>query len=416
MIDPTQNTPRSFAPGVAEALVEKLLEIRIENLQGETIEVQGEYVEPVQLQVVCSTFWQNLPQEVAQITYEHLREFGDVRTALSDFYKRVITTAAQQTGLHQNTLRDFCGYYLITASGTRNLVHREKDKTGNIPNNVLDILIREHLITCNPRAGANFCELTHDGFIKAIIDSNDQWAKHCQEKSQEAIKQLFSAENAVKKATEKSAKAKYPLAEKNWEVQALEYYRNAKSIFEEIGDWVAWGSTLISMGDFLLGLADYESAEDAYNEAITIFAKANDSQSCLQILLKICYLYYLWKKDDKFFDTLDKSLKFAEETKDKQLIEGFLSDAGNYLHRLEYFDRAIDYFTKLITFDETTGYSGRAGAYWYSGRYMEAWQDYTHLLETDPHYPGVLPCRGQVASRMGKIRRGEGRPGEVFDL
>ena len=54
---PAQTTNRRFAPGVAERLVSNLLTLRIDAGSGKAIEVEGEFVEPVQLQVTCRSLW-----------------------------------------------------------------------------------------------------------------------------------------------------------------------------------------------------------------------------------------------------------------------------------------------------------------------------------------------------------------------
>src|SRR5918999_5477724 len=68
---PPTVTSRSFAPGVAEELVASLRTIRsADRSVGEAI-AQDEFVEPVQLQIVCSALWAALPQTVSTITADH---------------------------------------------------------------------------------------------------------------------------------------------------------------------------------------------------------------------------------------------------------------------------------------------------------------------------------------------------------
>ncbi len=58
---------RPFAEGAAEKLVNNLRQIRIQD-QGELQEsIIGEYVKPVQLQVVCHQLWKNLEEDQEQI-------------------------------------------------------------------------------------------------------------------------------------------------------------------------------------------------------------------------------------------------------------------------------------------------------------------------------------------------------------
>jgi hypothetical protein len=96
---PLKDTTRSFAPGVAQNLVDQLLTIRVEVQAGQPpIETPGEFVEPVQLQVVCQSLWAELPSAVTKITPDHLRDFGDIDQALTRFYENAVGDTVRQTG------------------------------------------------------------------------------------------------------------------------------------------------------------------------------------------------------------------------------------------------------------------------------------------------------------------------------
>ena len=73
---PAELGGRPFAPGVAEQLAEDLRQVRV---PGQESTVPGQYVEPVQLQVVCYQLWENIKGRVpGPITAADLREAGDV--------------------------------------------------------------------------------------------------------------------------------------------------------------------------------------------------------------------------------------------------------------------------------------------------------------------------------------------------
>lgn len=173
--EPLRGTGRSFGPGVAEALVEDLLRIRTETDTGQVIETSGEFVDPVQLQVVCQSLWQALPPDVSIITPDYLLLFGDVNQTLSRFYERAVHTAAQTAGLEEGELRAWFEQTLITPAGTRGLVYRGPEQTGGISNAVVDELEHTHLIRGEWRAGARWYELAHDRFIMPIQQSNLAW-------------------------------------------------------------------------------------------------------------------------------------------------------------------------------------------------------------------------------------------------
>jgi hypothetical protein len=173
--EPLEGTPRSFAPGVADQLVETLQRVRFESQAGETIEALGEFVEPVQLQVVCSNLWQDLPPGVTVITSDHLRTFGDANQALADFYERSIKRAGREAAVKEIRLRGWFEHDLITPAGTRGTVFRGRTESGGVPNAAVDVLADLHLVRAEWRAGARWYELTHDRLIGPIQMSNEAW-------------------------------------------------------------------------------------------------------------------------------------------------------------------------------------------------------------------------------------------------
>lgn len=172
---PLINTPRTFDEGVAENLVDELLKINVETEYGDVVTLKGEYVEPVQLQVVCENLWNDLPENVKVITSSHVRRFGDVNEALAAFYESTIATTVQQTGIAEGILRRFFERTLLTPAGTRGTVYRGAQETGNISNEAIDVLADRHIIRGEWRGGSRWYELTHDRFIAPILSSNKKW-------------------------------------------------------------------------------------------------------------------------------------------------------------------------------------------------------------------------------------------------
>jgi WD40 repeat protein len=175
---------RSFAPGVAERLVDNLLAVRVKTVAGER-EVAGEFVEPLQLQVVCQTIWDNLQLNERVITAAHLEKYGDVNEALSSFYERCLQRAVEAankvktTGppLTEGVLRGWFERVLITPDLTRSTVFRgyRSDKTAGIPNSAVDELERQRILRMELRGGEPWYELGHDRFIQPIRESNKKW-------------------------------------------------------------------------------------------------------------------------------------------------------------------------------------------------------------------------------------------------
>ena len=101
-------------------------------------------------QVVCERLWSGLSEKAIEITENELK---GVDTSLRDFYEETIREAAKQTGVDETKIRDWCEK-LITATGTRSIVHQEQQSTAGLPNGVVKILADKYLIRGESRSGA----------------------------------------------------------------------------------------------------------------------------------------------------------------------------------------------------------------------------------------------------------------------
>lgn len=179
IIRPAKDRGIDYDAGVAERLVDDLRRIRVQHIPGAKAPDQtmlGPFVEPVQLQVVCSRLWENLPeQEDHTIQWEEVEEFGRIDRALIDFYRSALDAAVAETGVSVKALRRWFGEELITPMGTRGLVLRGPEMTGSLPNAAVDVLSRHYIIRSEVRAGARWYELAHDRLIDPILRSNRGW-------------------------------------------------------------------------------------------------------------------------------------------------------------------------------------------------------------------------------------------------
>jgi WD40 repeat protein len=176
IVNPLTRGPhkRRFAPGVAERLAEELMTVEVEAPGGHTESVVGEFVEPVQLQVVCERLWRDLKPEDTEITLAHLETIS-VEKALLSFYEESIQAVADQTGLAEQTLRSWFEKKMITPAGTRGIAFRGETETEGLPNEAIEALDKLHLIRSELRGGGKqWYELMHDRFIDAIQTSRQR--------------------------------------------------------------------------------------------------------------------------------------------------------------------------------------------------------------------------------------------------
>lgn len=107
-----------------EVLIKELLKIQVEDpFSGKPSELDGQFVEPIQLQIVCQKWWQELSSGKAS-SQARLKLLANVDSALTDFYEGIVHEAASETNISEGIIRKLCEEKLITSSGTRAFVHR----------------------------------------------------------------------------------------------------------------------------------------------------------------------------------------------------------------------------------------------------------------------------------------------------
>lgn len=171
---PAEKGGRPFKDGVAEALVVDLSQSRLAD-QDKTF--TGEFVETVQLQIVCLQLWESLRNvESRPITMKELKELGDTNRTLEKFYDDGVKRVVERTSVTEGLIRRWFGETLITPSRIRAQVPQGLLKSGGLPSRVVDPLLSEmHLIRVEEARGGKWIELAHDRFIDPILESNKRF-------------------------------------------------------------------------------------------------------------------------------------------------------------------------------------------------------------------------------------------------
>ncbi len=165
---------RPFASGVAETLVDNLARINIKLPDGNLDSQPGQYIEPVQLQVVCYSLWENLKSTRPYITEEDLKEVGDVNQSLENFYNERVGSVALKMKVDERLIREWFDHELITIDGTRNMVLRNLKNDGELDDHVIQAL-QGDLVRAEMRGGQTWYELSHDRLIEPVHVSNTKW-------------------------------------------------------------------------------------------------------------------------------------------------------------------------------------------------------------------------------------------------
>ncbi len=179
IVAPAEMAGRSFAEGVAEALVDNLRrgQPKQESLAGEpTVEAElGAYVEPVHLQIVCRQLWENLPSKRTIIEAVDVQAFGDVDQALTGFYESTLAEVTARTDISPRRLRAWFDEQVITPARTRGLVYRGEEETEGLPNAAVDILNDAYIIRADIRGGDVWYTLAHDRLVEPVLGANITW-------------------------------------------------------------------------------------------------------------------------------------------------------------------------------------------------------------------------------------------------
>jgi hypothetical protein len=183
---------RPFEAGVPELLVDNMRLITGSRTPGQNDQpVYGEFVEPVQLQVVCYQLWERIQQSrrsnrpAQYITRDDLKSIAKgesiaqfISNALADFYEQAISKvlADPTVKVQERDLRDWFARQLITEAETRGFVYRGAETTAGLPNRAVDILASQYIIRSESKAGGVWVELVHDRFVGPILQANRKWA------------------------------------------------------------------------------------------------------------------------------------------------------------------------------------------------------------------------------------------------
>lgn len=164
-----------FDEQVADELVRQLNTIRVKGFDGIIVEKRGEFIEMVHLQIVCQRLWASLPPGIMRIEKEHVeqaagegKKFSDfIVNALNIFYDDTLesVTHSRQTkeaGGYSKELIQLGCMKFVTDSATRTMIQRQNDRTGRLPNWIVDQLEKNHLLRCESRGGSQWYELSHD--------------------------------------------------------------------------------------------------------------------------------------------------------------------------------------------------------------------------------------------------------------
>jgi WD40 repeat protein len=185
---PAAEAGREITDAAARRLVDELRLVHVQR-GDERVQLPGPFVEPVQLQVVCSRLWETAGTEVDRIDVEHVDALGDVERTLGDYYAERVASVAVVTGMPERLIREWFDDELITQTGFRAQVPYGPRGTADAENRVVGLLEDAHLIRAENRRGTRWIELAHDRLVEPVRNDNIRWrAEHLSDLQRQAAR------------------------------------------------------------------------------------------------------------------------------------------------------------------------------------------------------------------------------------
>ena len=178
--EPARLTGVNFTDQAATALLDDLRKVQVTQPDGSTQVKPGQYIEPMQLQVVCYNLWEKLDPQETEVTPDQLEKIGNVDASLEAYYAGKVNAIAQEDGnippeRQERLIRDWFDRQLITPRGQRDRVIMEPEQSGGLPNPLIFKLLDTHLVRSEEYSGAIWFELAHDRLVRPVRQNNIAW-------------------------------------------------------------------------------------------------------------------------------------------------------------------------------------------------------------------------------------------------
>jgi len=166
---------REFKPDAVDKLVLDLAKVKVQQADLSFAEQTGLSVEPLQLQVVCRRLWDRMPADDMVVDTEDIEQFGNVTTALSDYYGSELAKIAAGDAATERSMRQWMEKKLITPDNIRGQVLRTAGKSEGLDNTLIAGLVDTFLVRAEQRGGSVWYELSHDRLIEPVRQNNEEW-------------------------------------------------------------------------------------------------------------------------------------------------------------------------------------------------------------------------------------------------
>ena len=172
---PAQAEGVEFAEVAADALVRNLRGQVDIGPGGERFVKEGDYVDPIQLQVVCHRIWTKLSRGQQVIDEEDVGGAEQIDSALEDYFNERVGKVAATGNVPERKLREWFDDQLISPQRIRQPSLGSAAREAGIGERALSALVDGFLIRRESRLGVEWYELAHDRLIEPVKAANVDW-------------------------------------------------------------------------------------------------------------------------------------------------------------------------------------------------------------------------------------------------
>jgi tetratricopeptide (TPR) repeat protein len=387
---PLEGTGRFFRPDVAERLVRDLQTIRITNRLGQVSEIVGDRVEPIQLQVVCSALWRNLPAVVDEITDEHREHHGDIDRILAEFCRQAIGEVSGQTDQTTTDLGEWLERTFVTELGTRGTAYEGLTATAGMPNEVPRAFEDRRILASELRSGSRWYELQHDRWIVAVRLVNRPSSDERSTSDAGAAAYLRAAESAL-------ADGDLTLAEKHAE-EALRIAAGRDTRVE--------AEAVSFLGDLAAQRGNIADALDRYRRGGDLLEVLPDRAAAGRLFAAIGTLLWQQGRHSEAVAEWQRALERLPSDADVQVK---LAAGLAYVQQPM---AAVSLYTAVlaVSTDHPAALAGRGQIFADIGRAADALEDLDRLARQYPDWaerPEVRSAHGLALAGVGRIADGD---------
>ena len=185
--------------------------------------------------------------------------------------------------------------------------------------------------------------------------------------------------------------------------QAIEHYRQALAIQNEIGDKRGQGNQLGNLGIAYHNLGEYQQAIDHYQQALAISREIGDRRNEGNWLGNLGNAYRNLGRYDDAIEHYQQALAIQNEIGDKRGQGNQLGNLGNAYFSLGRYDEAIDHYQQALAISRDIGNKSAIGSI--LGNLGVAYDDLERYDEAIDHYQQALGISRDIGDRRGEGNR-----------